>query len=47
MSQQNLKNEIQIGDDELALIAPSPELKEVVIQYKEEHFAYGDMLPDD
>ena len=43
MSQQNLKNEIQIGDDELALIAPSPELKEVVIQYKEEHFAYGDM----
>ena len=30
-------------DDELVLIAPSKELKEEAIQYKEEHFAYGDM----
>ena len=29
--------------DELVLIKPSKELKEDALQYKEEHFAYGDM----
>ena len=29
--------------DELELIAPSKELEKDAIQYKEEHFAYGDM----
>ncbi len=29
-------------DDELALVIPSKELKEEILQYKEEHFKYGD-----
>ncbi|MBR4731322.1 MAG: GNAT family N-acetyltransferase [Lachnospiraceae bacterium] len=32
-----------ISDGELALIVPSKELKEEALQYKEEHFAHGDM----
>ena len=37
MSQHKLMN------DDLELIAPSKELKDEIIQYKEEHFSYGDM----
>ena len=31
-----------MSDDELVLIVPLQELKEEILQYKEEHFEYGD-----
>ena len=32
-----------MSDDELVLIIPSQNLKKEIVQYKEEHFEYGDM----